>query len=362
VILESVGWFLLVVNIAVFVHELAHYSAARMQGVDVRAFSIGMGPILWRKQWRGTEWRFSALPIGGYVDIDGLAATVGPDGQLTPATTGMARLPWLGKTWILFAGPLSNIVLAVILMTAFLAGRGETTPVPGPVNLERIVFNSPAEKAGLKPGDSILAVNNTPVTNALEVRAALQQDGPKVLSIERLGQRQEIRFDWSPKPDADGCRPLFGVQFAQPKTTNTPMPLGQAFTQASRDLLGGIPQTVVAITQGIGQTFTLQQGTRCNPRQITGPVGTIGILEQFTRLGLWGVMFFSAIINLSLGVFNLLPIPGLDGGRILLSTIVAIRRKPFAPGQEEFINFLGFTFVLAFMGLVWFQDIFRSGG
>lgn len=359
---ESIFWFLVVVNIAVFIHELAHYAAARMQGVEVRAFSIGMGPILWRRHWRGTQWRVSALPIGGYVDIDGLAAMPGPDGQLIPPTTGMARLSWLGKVWILFAGPLSNIVLAVILMTAYLAGRGETAAVPGPVRLERIVFNSPAEKAGLQAGDTIVSVNGKTVTDALEVRSSLQQDGPKTLVIERSGQRQNIQFEWSPAPDADGCRPLFGVQFAQPKTTSMPLPVGTAFTQASSELLGGIPQTVVAITRGIGQTFTLQQSTRCNPRQITGPVGTIGILDQFIRMGVWGLVFFSAIINLSLGVFNLLPIPGLDGGRILLSTIIAIRRKPFAPGQEEFINFIGFTFVLAFIGLVWIQDIFRAGG
>lgn len=358
----SIILWLVIVNIAVFIHELAHYAAARMQGVNVRAFSIGMGPILWRKPWRGTEWRVSALPIGGYVDIEGMGATPGPDGQLIEPTSGMAKLPYLGKVWVLFAGPLSNVILAIVLVAAGLIFQGVPKVQPGPVALERVVFNSPAEKAGLKPGDTILAVDGKPVTEPSIVRAALQENGDHVFTIRRGTQRTDLPFTWKPQVAEGECRPLFGLQFNRPTITYERRSPGTALVESTASLLGGIPETVNGIGVGLFRTFTFARQTPCSQNDIVGPIGVIGIVGQVAQQGFWALLQLAAIINLSLGVFNLIPIPGLDGGRILVATIIAIRRRPFAPGQEEFVNFIGFAFVLVFMGLVLFRDITRVIG
>jgi regulator of sigma E protease len=367
--------WLVVINIAVFVHELAHYLAARAQGVAVRAFSVGMGPILWRRTWRGTEWRISALPIGGYVDIEGLAPTeVDDKGKPIPPTTGMARLGFWGKFAILFAGPLSNIVLAILIVAAMLSGQGR--PSLGD-QLEFLVVqpNSRAEAAGFRSGDVLRAINGQPVLPAnflqlqrddparLEaankasaaVRENLRTNGARTYSIERGGARQDIRFDWSPKTFGDQPRPLFGVQIGF-ETLYTPVAFFPALAESTTNLIGSVPGTVQAILGGIFNTFTLQRDPN-----IGGPVATVGVAGQVAQQGFWQIMFFAALINLSLGVFNLLPIPGLDGGRILLSAIVALRRKPFAPGQEETINFAGFVFVIIFIVLVTVQDFGRLG-
>lgn len=348
--------WLLIVNIAVVVHELAHYWAARAQGVRVRAFSVGMGPILLRHSWRGTEWRLSALPLGGYVDIEGLGAAPGPDGQPVAPTTGMARLPYAGRLAVLAAGPISNLLLAILLVGGALFAQGEPLVIDDRVELAQVVPGSAADRAGLLAGDVIVALDGRPVRGTESVREWLRQDGAHTLSLQRGNTISEIRFAWSPARAPDGKRPLFGVAL-RPVVEYTPVSLPQAMWSATSSLIGGIPQTVGAFVRGLVSTFSFTPND-----EIVGPVGTVGAVGAVAGQGLAAVVALAGIINLSLGVFNLLPIPGLDGGRILLTTVVAIRRRPFRPGQEELINFVGFAFVLVFVGLVTLQDIARRVG
>lgn len=371
--------WLIVVNIAVFIHELAHYAAARVQGVNVKAFSVGMGPILARKTWRGTEWRLSALPIGGYVDIEGLAPTeIDDKGKPIPPTTGMARLGFWGKFAILFAGPLSNVLLAIVLVAVMLSGQGR--PSAGDSLRFLIVQpNSKAESVGFKTGDVIVAIDGKRLlpegfdklapsdpkrleqadAAAKTVRENLRGNGSRTYTISRGDTRNavllEYKFDWSPTTFGDQARPLFGVSIGL-ETVYTPVGFLPALGESATNLIGSIPGTVQAIIGGIFNTFTLQRDPN-----LAGPVGTVNVAGQVAQQGFWQVLFFAGLINLSLGVFNLLPIPGLDGGRILLSAIVALRRKPFAPGQEETINFAGFVFVIIFIVLVTVQDFGRLG-
>jgi regulator of sigma E protease len=370
--------WLIVVNIAVFVHELAHYLAARVQGVHVRAFSIGMGPILARRTWRGTEWRLSALPIGGYVDIEGLAPTEMDDkGKPIPPSTGMARLGFWGKFAILFAGPLSNIILAIVIVAFALGGQGRAI-VGDELKFAVVQPNSAAQNAGFKANDSMLEINganvletalkrleNVAPSNTDEARAALLTEASKLVrenlltngertyTVQRAGERLELPFDWSPKTFGDAPRPKFGVSI-QPEINYVPMAPLEAVSESTTTLIGGIPATLQAIVGGIFNTFTLQRDPN-----VAGPVGAVDAAGQVAQQGFFQILFFAGIINLSLGVFNLLPIPGLDGGRIVLNAVVALRRKPFAPGQEETINFAGFMFVILFIVLVTVQDFGR---
>ena len=196
-------------------------------------------------------------------------------------------------------------------------------------------------------------------TASKTVRENLRTNGPRTYTIRRGGlsdgQNLELKFDWSPTTFGDQARPLFGVSIGL-ETVYTPVGFLPALGESATSLIGSIPGTVQAIIGGIFNTFTLQRDPN-----LAGPVGTVNVAGQVAQQGFWQVLFFAGLINLSLGIFNLLPIPGLDGGRIFLSAIVALRRKPFAPGQEETINFAGFVFVIIFIVLVTVQDFGRLG-
>lgn len=346
--------WLIIINVAVFVHELAHYWAAKAQGVSVKAFSIGMGPILWRREWRGTEWRISLLPIGGYVDIDGLAPSEYDDsGKPIPPQHGFAKLSYWGKFAVLFAGPLSNIILAVFIVAIAFMGQGRA--IEGTRIQLNVLPNSRAEQVGFRSGDFLLTINGKPVPDIQAVRDNLQTNGTRVFAIERNKEKLELRFDWSPTVFPGQERPKFGVGIGR-ETRYEPISPLEAFGQSSSTLIGGIPQFFQAIVGGMFRTLTFQRD-----ENLQGPVGAVTTTGQVAQQGIFPILFLAGIINLSLGLFNLLPIPGLDGGRILLSSIVALRRKPFAPGQEEQINFAGFVFVMVFILLVTVQDIGRLG-
>jgi regulator of sigma E protease len=345
--------WLVIINVAVFIHELAHYLAARVQGVNVKAFSIGMGPILARRSWRGTEWRISAFPIGGYVDIDGLAPTeFTAEGKPIPPTTGYAGLGFWGKFAILFAGPLSNIVLAILIVSLAFLGQGKGVGT-GKIELGNVISDFPAATAGFQRGDVLIAIDGQPIKTAQEVQNNLKTNGSRTYTIERNEQRLDIKFDWSPRAFAGADRPRFGVQIGE-QIRYEPIGPFEAFSSSTSLLIGSIPDMVQAIVGGIFRTLTLQRD-----ENLQGPVGAVTTTGQVAQQGLFQILFLAGVINLSLGVFNLLPIPGLDGGRILLASIVAIRRKPFAPGQEEQLNFAGFVFVMLFIVLVTVQDVGR---
>jgi regulator of sigma E protease len=182
--------WLIIINIAVFVHELAHYLAARVQGVNVKAFSIGMGPVLLRHQWNNTEWRISLLPIGGYVDIDGLAPTeFDEQGRAIPPTHGFAKLGYWGKFAVLFAGPLSNVLLAIVIVGFAFLGQGKQ--VGERIQLE-VLPNSQAQKTGFQSKDILLKINNQPIKDTEAVRTNLQTNGTRVYTLERNGKDQNL--------------------------------------------------------------------------------------------------------------------------------------------------------------------------
>jgi regulator of sigma E protease len=350
---------LLIINVAVFIHELAHYLNARSVGLPVRAFSIGMGPILARRLWRGTEWRLSLLPIGGYVDLPGLAAEPGETGQLRSPEAGFARLNLLQKLWVLVGGVVANFVLAVLLVAATMtmepALRAQIAgvSVPTATGLVQVVPGSPAEALGVQAGDVILEVNGIADPDTETVQREIRSDGPLRFTLARDDRVVQLDTLWAPEPAEDGSRPLFGVAIdAVPLEPIPGVSYGAATLEATSFLVRLVPEAVGGFGRAVAQTFT---GRRSD--EVAGPVRIVGAVGEAARLGLAPVLFLAGVINFSLAVFNLLPIPGLDGGRMLLATVIAVRRRPFKPGQEEFIHFMGFVAIFAFIILVTFGEV-----
>lgn len=353
-------WTLLIIGVATFLHELAHYALARWQGVPVKSFSVGMGPILFKRPWRGTEWRLSLLPIGGYVEIDGMAPEEGPGGVYRQPTRGFAALPAWGKVAVLLAGPLTNLVLAVGLMTMTFSAQG--IPALDEVHIRGIIPNSRAQALGLRDGDVITAIDNRDIPETVTVdgqtrpgwesiRDALATSGRKVLTVERDGRAREVAFDW--RASVNGERQRLGIEYG-PGVQPASVPV--AFVTSVQTTGEAVPQLLRAFGGLFARFFTLDLSRDEN---VSGPIGTAEIVSRAAALSPWALVQVAILLNLSLAFFNLLPIPGLDGGRILLVLIGSLRGRPLTLAQEQAINVAGFAFVMLLMVFVVVRDVSR---
>lgn len=346
--------FALILTSAVVVHELAHYLTARSVAVPVRAFSVGIGPVLLRRRWRGTEWRLSLLPLGGYVDPVGMAPTVGEDGKLHHPTEGMATKSLGAKLWVLVAGVVANYLLGSVLLASAIVMQpayreittGAAVVVEGS-SIAEVTSGSAAASLGLLAGDRFLSINGVADPSPDQVVAQVQGASELELVILRGGQELTFTTPWPPA--GAPSPPLLGVRIA-------PLIESPSFATALGESLRFGVRVVPDMVRGFVSGFA-GAVTGAGQGEIAGPVGIVSMVDQARRVGIAPVILLAAVINFSLAVFNLLPIPGLDGGRMLLATVVAIRRRPFAPGQEEQFHFFGVMAVLALLVLITFREL-----
>jgi len=345
--------FALILTSAVVVHELAHYVNARSVGVAVRAFSVGIGPVLARVKWRGTEWRLSLLPLGGYVDLPGMGPRVDDDGTLHHPDEGVARLSLPAKLWVFVGGVIANYVLGTLLLAAAITMQpgfrqitGATVVAEGSV-IARVMPDSHAEQLGFHDGDRVILVNGvtdpTPDVLVEQVKTADHLD----FVLERGGTEVSISTPWPLA--ADGETPRLGVEIG---AILPPVSFLSALGDSAAFGIRVVPEIAKGFVAGFGAAITGAP----NP-DVAGPVGMVSLVSQATQVGVASVLLLAAVINFSLGVFNLLPIPGLDGGRMFLAVIVALRGKPFQPGQEEKFHFAGVMLVMALIVLITFREL-----
>ncbi|TFU25452.1 M50 family metallopeptidase [Thermus tengchongensis] len=334
----SLFWFLIIIGVSIFVHELGHYLAARAQGVRVKAFSLGFGPILWKRQAWGTEWRLSAIPLGGYADIEGLL----PEER----GRGYDALPFLGKLWVLLAGVVMNVLLAWVLLAYLFSTQGVPEATGRAVILE-VLPGSVAERAGLRAGDILVAVDGTPLAQAQEIER-VKTPGGHTLTVRRQEQELTLTLTWQ-----EGMERL-GVVY-QPEVAFHRVSFLEGFSLAvSRSLAFG-PQMAKALVSGL---LGVLAG---NPDSgVVGPLGIVAETGRAAQEGLFRLLELTVAINLSLALFNLLPIPALDGGRILLLFLSRFLR--IRPEQEAMVHYLGFVFLILLVILVTFQDLRRLLG
>lgn len=335
----SILWFLLIITISVFAHELGHYLAARLQGVGVKNFGVGFGPTLLKFDRWGTAWRLNAIPLGGYAEIDGM---------MPGDTHGYARLPAWGKFLILVGGVVMNLLLAWGVLAALSAVQG----IPQTrAEVTEVLPGSLAEQAGFKVGDRILSLNGEKLTSYDQVTRFRQSQGEKVFVVLRDGAEVALRFYW------DGSQTRLGIVYRAELVGYARSNFFQGFARAVGDTVVAVPRFVQEFVGSITHILLGQHA-----QGVAGPVGIVNITGQAAQQGLAALVGLLAVINLSLAVFNLLPIPGLDGGRILVLFVNLLSGGRIQPETEARLTYGGFLFLILLIVLVTINDIRNLAG
>ncbi len=352
--------FLLIMTTAVLIHEAAHYISAKSVGVPVESFSIGMGPVLLKKQWRDTEWRISAIPFGGYVNIPSMGARADADGNFEHYDEGFNTKKLWQKLMILVAGVVANYFLFIVLMATVITAvpnyrsltAGLAVESSG-AKIDGLLEGYAAEKLGMQKGDIFLEINSIKDPTAEQVSQTIRNAKPELnILLKRNDELINISTPWPVAVKEGDERPLLGIQIAPLAVKDLPkINFFQAIAETTVFSFKIVPEVIKGFVKGFISAFSSKQS-----EDIAGPVGIVKMVDSARRIGIIPVLALAAFINLSLAVFNLLPIPGLDGGRMLMATITSIT-GPLKPGREEYINFIGFMAVIVLMLLITFKEI-----
>jgi len=357
-LLTTIFAFLLVLGPMIVIHELGHYLVGRLFKVKVDVFSVGFGKELAGfTDRRGTRWKLSAMPLGGYVQFAGDWNAISmPDKAMAGldererAATFHAKPLWQ-RALIVAAGPVTNLLFAVLVFAAFAMVYGKLVAAPV---VSALAPESPAAAAGLKPGDRIVAIDGEPIASFDEIRERVIPYPGETVSL--LIERQESRFTRDVRIAPRVERDTFGNE------SRLGM-IGIIATDLDAVQVGPIEAVALGFRQswgvirmmvtGIGQILS---GDR-SVRELGGPIRIAKYSGEQFSLGWNAFIGFVALISINLAFINLLPIPGLDGGHLAFYAAEAVRRKPLTIRSQEWAFRTGIAFVLALMVFVTINDL-----
>jgi regulator of sigma E protease len=322
-------------------HELGHLWAAKAFGIRVDKFSLGFGPRVWSTRRGETEYAVSAVPLGGYVKIAGMQP--GEEG----VERGFQRAPLRQRVVVICAGSLMNYLLAVVLLsTIFMIGFYAVSP--DRVVVGEVMEGSPAESAGLQPGDRIVAIQGSAPQDWTDAAQRIAASKGKSLTLTLGGDGEKRMVEVTPRYDEEVDRYLVGITPAVEYIRYDP----------ARALVQGAERTVYVTRLIFTAVGGMIRGTV--PAEFTGPVGIAQITGEVAKAGFSPLLEFAAFLSINLALINIFPLPALDGGRIAFVLMEWIRRgKRVSPKIEAMIHMIGFALLMIAIAAVTYQDIIR---
>ncbi len=317
--------------IMIFPHELGHFLAARAVGVQVNEFSFGMGPAIWKRKKNGTLYAVRIFPIGGYCAMEGEDEASENDRAFSSKTAGQ-------KFLVLAAGAFMNVVICILLFMIVFSVSGMTTTA-----VSKVETGKPAYTAGIQKGDRILKVDRQKITSWEGIGTIVQKKNGKPVSV--TVERGDREMTYTLRPVKSQGRYLIGIE---PVLSHNP---ARAFVRSIR----AAGYAAAFMYKTLGQLITGGVGMK----DVSGPVGIVSAVHKTVSYGFTYFLSFAAFISLNLAVINLLPLPALDGGRILFLLIRKIGKNRITDAMEGNVHLVGFTLLLVLTVIVTWHDIVR---
>lgn len=333
---------ILVFGVLVFIHEFGHFITARLCGVAVKEFAIGMGPTIfsWHSKKHETKYGLRLLPIGGFVSM------VGEDEESSEEGAFCNKSIWK-RMAIVLAGPVMNLLLGFLLMTILVFSQGTLAST----TIAKFDENAVSQQK-LEVGDEVLKVDGTRVHTGDEMVYEIMNKGYQPIDILVLRDGEKILVEDVEFPSMEDSGAVFGnydfIPYAEQRTV--PNLLKHAFFRSVSNVKMVYDSLAGLVTGRFGMDA------------VSGPVGVAEVVGDAAKNGLQSLLFIVTVLSVNLGVFNLIPFPALDGGRFLFLMIEAIRKKPINRNVEAAINFFGIMILFAFMILVTVKDVFKLFG
>jgi regulator of sigma E protease len=353
-------WFLVLLTPLVFVHEMGHFLVARLCGVRVEVFSIGFGrEIFGITDKHGTRWKFSLLPLGGYVRMFGMAANEleGGEGEPKDMSEAERKVSFAHKkVWqraaIVAAGPAANFLFAVVVLGILYVSYGKTYRAP---TIDEVVVPSAAQEAGLLPGDRITAINGRATDRFEDVAAVVQLnlDQPLTLAIRR--GETDLTFNVQPQivveKDIFGNEQRIGRLGIVSKSEGITAELGPL--DATIEAAGETYRIAASMLTGIWQMIT---GVR-SAEEIRGVLSIADMSGEVAKFGFLSLVSLAVLLSINLGLINLFPVPMLDGGHLAYYAVEAVRGRPLSDGAQEWGLKIGLAMVLSLMLFATWNDL-----
>lgn len=347
----------LVLAVVIFVHELGHFLVGKWCDVEVRTFSMGFGPTIWSRQVGETVYRLAAIPFGGYVRMAGYEEEGGdPEDAPSNPSRGFTAKPLWQRAAIILAGPLVNLVFAVVVLTACAMAYGVGVPSTK-ATIDGVAKGRPAETAGLRHGDTVTAIDGKPVAGWDDLVKAVLGSGGKTLHFEVVDDKGAAR-SVDVTPALAEQRSPSGEQVPSVWQIGISRVIDNVPTTPAGALAAAVQKTWFDSSMILGTVFGLLRG-HVSAGDLGGPVLVVAEASRQAQSGLQHLLVFMALISINLGVVNLLPIPVLDGGHLAFMAFEAVRGKPLPLRVREYALGFGMVLLGTMMLFVVFHDIFR---
>ncbi|EOR27494.1 MULTISPECIES: RIP metalloprotease RseP [Clostridium] len=323
-------------SLLIIVHELGHFTMAKLNKIKVEEFAIGMGPKIFSTQGKETKYSIGLFPIGGYVKM------MGEEEEVQDERSFSSKSP-LRRISVIIAGATMNFLFAIIIFTVFLNKFGYSLPT-----VKNLSENMPAIEAGLQKGDEFLKVNGSKVFSAddLTIGINLAKDKPINFLIERNGEKKEITVVPKLVKESDRERYMIGFEFQRIEKPG----IVQSFKQSFKETASVVNQTYKGLKMMITGNVNFKT-------DVGGPVSIIRMSSEAAKNGIWNLMYFVAFISINLAVFNMLPFPALDGGWTVILLIELITRRKVPDKVVGAMNYVGLMLLFGLMIVVTIKDI-----